>query len=56
MTTALFLLRCVQLGLCMADLDGLTVGTVFDMMIERANDEVPEAYARVATQADFDKF
>ena len=56
MTTALFLLRCVQLGLSMADLDMLTIGTVFDMMIERGNDEAPEAYARVATQEDFDKF
>jgi hypothetical protein len=34
----------------------LTIGTVFDMIIERSNDEAPEAYARVATQADMDTF
>lgn len=34
----------------------LTIGTVFDMMIERGNDDAPEAYSRVATQADFDNF
>lgn len=40
----------------MADLDLLTIGTVFDMIIERGNDDAPEAYARKATQADFDSF
>lgn len=56
MSVALFLLRCVQLGLSMSDLDGLTIGTVFDMMIERANDECADEYARTATQSDFDNF
>lgn len=46
----------MQIGLGVADLDLLTIGTVFDMMIERGNDEAPEAYARVATQEDFDNF
>ena len=31
MTTPLFLLRCVQLGLSMSDLDFLTIGLVNDM-------------------------
>ena len=56
MTTALFLLRCVQLGLSMTDLDLLTVGMVNDMFIERGNDDCEDEYARKATQADFDAF
>ena len=54
MTTALFLLRCAQLGLSMADLDRLDVGMVFDMMVEQSNDGTEYAY--VATQEDFNKF
>ena len=33
MTTALFMLRCVQLGLSIQDLDLLTIGMVEEMMI-----------------------
>lgn len=40
----------------MADLDLLTIGMVFDMIFENANDECKDAYARAATQADFDAF
>ena len=54
MTTPLFLLRCVQLGLSIRDLDLLTIGMVNDMYIESRNDEYK--YAVVATQEDFDKF
>ena len=32
MTTALFMLRCVELGLSIADLDLLTIGSVNDMV------------------------
>lgn len=56
MTTGLFLLRCTQLGLSMADLSLLTVGMVFDMFIERGNDDCEDEYALRATQADFDAF
>ena len=49
-------MRCAQLGLSMADLDLLTVGMVYDMFIEKANDDCEDAYARRATQADFDAF
>lgn len=35
MTTPLFLLRCVQLGISIADLDLLTIGLVNDMFTER---------------------
>lgn len=54
MTTPLFLLRCVQLGLSIRDLDLLTIGMVNDMYVESRNDECK--YAVVATQKDFDQF
>ena len=54
MTTPLFLLRCVQLGLSIRDLDLLTIGMVNDMYAERRNDDAK--YATLATQEDFDKF
>ena len=54
MTTPLFLLRCVQLGISIRDLDLLTVGLVNDMYIESDNDS--ETYAQVATQRDYDLF
>ena len=54
MTTPLFLLRCVQLGLPIRDLDLLTIGMVNDMYVESRNDEYK--YAAVATQRDFDLF
>ncbi len=54
MTTPLFLLRCVQLGLSIRDLDLLTIGMVNDMFSESRNDDYK--YATLATQEDFDKF
>ena len=54
MTTPLFLLRCVQLGISIADLDLLTIGLVNDMFTERQNDDYP--YKELASQADFDRF
>lgn len=54
MTTPLFMLRCVQLGISIADLDLLTIGLVNDMFTERQNDEYP--YQELASQADFDRF
>ena len=54
MTTPLFLLRCVQLGLSIRDLDLLTIGMVNDMYAESRNDEYK--YPTLATQEDFDKF
>ena len=55
MTTPLFLLRCVQLGLSMADLDLLSIGLVNDMFTERENDDF-NGWHEVAGQADFDAF
>ena len=54
MTTPLFLLRCVQLGLSIRDLDLLTIGMVNDMYVESRNDE--HKYAVVTTQEDMDRF
>lgn len=54
MTTALFLLRCVQLGLSIRDLELLSIGIINDMYAESRNDECK--FAQVATQEDMDKF
>jgi len=54
MTTPLFLLRCVQIGLSLSELDLLTIGVVNDMFTERENDDY--SYNSLATQSDFDKF
>ena len=39
MTTPLFLLRCVQIGLSLTDLDLLTIGMVNEIFIEKDNDD-----------------
>ena len=54
MTTPLFLLRCVQIGLSIRDLDLLTIGMVSDMYAESGNDEFK--YRELASQEDMDNF
>lgn len=54
MTTPLFILRAIQLGLSVKDLDLLSIGLVNDLFIENTNDDYP--YQQVATQEDFDRF
>lgn len=54
MTTALFLLRCVEVGLSMSDLDEATVGMVNDMYVEKANDSYE--WKELASQEDMDRF
>jgi hypothetical protein len=54
MTTALFLLRCVEIGISIKDLEYLTIGLVLDIFCEKSNDEAD--YSLVATQDDFDRF
>ena len=54
MSTALLMLRAVQLGISVADLDLLTIGMVQDMYTEALNDHEP--YAIVATQEHCDAF
>ena len=53
MTTALFMLRCVELGLNIADLDLLTIGSVNDMFNEKSRDSME--WKEQAAQSDFDK-
>ena len=54
MTTPLFLLRCIQLGISLSELDMLTIGIVNDMFSERERDEYE--WTEVAGQVDFDSF
>ena len=53
MTTALFMLRCVELGLSIADLNLLTIGSVNDMFLEKSRDSME--WREQATQADMDR-
>lgn len=55
MTTPLFLLRCVQLGISIRDLDLLTIGMVNDMYVESGNDEY-KGWSNLASQEDMDRF
>ena len=55
MTTPLFLLRCVQIGLSLSELDLLTIGMVNDIFCESQNDEY-DGWVQQATQADFDRW
>ncbi|MCH3943064.1 MAG: hypothetical protein WAY93_05695 [Atopobiaceae bacterium] len=48
------MLRCLQLGLSLSDLDSLEIGEVLDMQTEAMNDG--EEYDQLATQDDFDRF
>lgn len=54
MTTALFLLRCTEVGLSMADLDDISIGMVNDMFVEKSNDNYE--WKELASQEDFDRF
>lgn len=52
---AAFLLRCAELGLVSDEvLASYTMGMVYDMLTEKANDK--EHYPVLATQDDFDNF
>ncbi len=53
-TGALFMLRCAELGLSDEALDGMTMGMVYDMLIEKGNDQ--EKYPYKATQDDIYAF
>ncbi len=63
MTTALFHLRCLEIGLPIRDLELLTIGMVIDIWTESINDRADDTEktgngdtVRAATQADFDRF
>lgn len=53
-TTPLFLLGCVQLGISMGDMELLSIGLVNDMYVESRNDEWK--YCEIGTQEDMDRF
>ncbi len=54
MTTPLLLLRAVQLGVHISEMELLTIGTILDMYSEMKRDDEP--HAALANQDDFDKF
>lgn len=54
MTTALFVLRALQAGLTMSDLDSLEHGFIADILTESSNDDCK--YQQLASQEDMDKF
>lgn len=59
MTTALFHLRCLEIGLPIRDLELLTIGMVIDIWTESINDGANDKGGdtiREATQDDFDRF
>ena len=53
-TTPLFLLRCMEVGISIPDLDLLTIGLIMDVWTEKGNDGTDYAYK--AQQSDFDRF
>jgi len=48
------MLRCAELNLSDTALSGMTMGMVYDMLIEKGNDQ--EEYPYKATQEDIDNF
>ncbi len=50
----MLVLRAVQIGLTLDDLDGIEYGTLLDMITEAGNDDCE--YKELATQEDFDRF
>lgn len=56
MTTPLLLLRAVQLGVQIGEMDLLTIGPINDMYAEMQNDENQGTYSTLASQDDMDAF
>lgn len=54
LNTPLFMLRCVELGLSVNELDNYDMGFIFDMLTEKANDSYD--YPLKPRQEDFDRF
>ena len=53
-TTALLILRALEAGIPISDLDFFELGEIYDILVEHGNDG--EEYVRVATQEDMDRF
>jgi len=51
---AIFMLRCAELNLSDSALGSMSIGMVYDMLIERVNDK--EQYNYKATQEDIEAF
>lgn len=47
---SIFMLRCAELGLSDEALRGMTIGMVYDLLAEKANDA--EDYPQIGTQED----
>ena len=56
MTTPLLLLRAVQLGVQISEMDLLTIGEINDMYTEMQRDESQNEFCYVGTQTDMDAF
>ncbi len=54
MTTPLLLLRAVQLGVHISEMEMLTIGTLLDMYTELQRDDEP--HDQLASQDDMDRF
>ncbi len=54
MTTALFLARCVEVGISISGLDLFTIGMVLDIWSEKASDSVK--YSKIVGEAEFDTY
>lgn len=50
------MLRAVELGISVADLDLLDIGLVLDMFTEKINDDADYEETYEATQEDMDNF
>lgn len=48
------MLRCAELNLSDAALNGMSIGMIYDMLIEKGSDQ--EKYPYKATQEDIDRF
>ena len=54
MTTGLYLLRCKEMDLSVADLERIDYGMIMDMLIEKANDSYEYDY--LANEDDYKNF
>ncbi len=50
----MFLLRCIEVGISLNDLDYMTHGDVIDILTESGNDHCE--YSPIATQEDYDRW
>ena len=48
------MLRALEAGIRISDLDFFELGEIYDLLIEHSNDG--ESYDRIATQEDMDRF